>query len=151
DTVFVNGGQQHAITTYGAQAGYNHNWNPYWNSGFYGAAAAVRYDSASKLAICGTAVNGAASDGTFFTVSNPTLTGFGTCNPDYNIYQAGLVTRWTPVKGLTFSGHFTWSHIAQNNAGLIFAANSSLAKPGAFYELKNEDNALFLLRAQRNW
>ena len=26
-----------------------------------------------------------------------------TCNPDYNIAQVGVVTRWTPVKNLTFS------------------------------------------------
>ena len=25
------------------------------------------------------------------------------CNPDFNIAQVGVVTRWTPVKNLTFS------------------------------------------------
>jgi hypothetical protein len=58
DTVFVNGGNQHPITTFGGQFGYNHNWTPYWSSGFYGAAAAVRYDDDSKLALCGLFGNG---------------------------------------------------------------------------------------------
>ena len=25
------------------------------------------------------------------------------CNPDFNVAQLGFVTRWTPVKSLTFS------------------------------------------------
>ena len=25
------------------------------------------------------------------------------CNPDFNVWQLGVVTRWTPVKNLTFS------------------------------------------------
>jgi hypothetical protein len=32
DSVFVNGGQQQLITTYGLRGAYTHNWNPYWNT-----------------------------------------------------------------------------------------------------------------------
>jgi hypothetical protein len=155
DTVFVNGGSQHAITTYGGQAGFNHNWNPFWNTGLYGAAASVRYDDASKLAICGTAGNGAASGGTFLTVNSASgVAGGGVCNPNYEIYQAGIITRWTPVRGLTFSGDFTWQHIQQHNDGLAAftgAGAAAIGKPTALYEFKNQDNVLLLLRAQRNW
>jgi len=154
DTVFVNNGSQHAITTFGAQAGYNHNWNPYWNTGFYGAAAAVRYDDASKLAICGPFGNGVG--GTFNPFGFPLLglngvVGAGVCNPDYNIFQAGVITRWTPVKGLTFSGDITWQGIQQNNQGLVLFSSVANGKSQALYELKNEQNVLVLLRAQRNW
>jgi hypothetical protein len=65
--------------------------------------------------------------------------------------QAGLITRWSPVKGVSFSGDITWSHIQQNNSGLILAAAATVGKPLARYELRNEDNVLMLLRAQRNW
>jgi hypothetical protein len=147
DTVFVNQGSQHAITTYGGQAGFNHNWNPYWSSGFYGAAAAVRYDDASKLAICGP--NGTGVGGSFLIVSNATNTGPGVCNPNYEIYQAGVITRWTPVKGLTFSGDFTWSHIEQHNQGLATFTSPTIGKPTALYEFKSENNVLLLMRAQR--
>ena len=54
-------------------------------------------------------------------------------------------------KGLTFSGDVTWSHIQQNNSGLIFFGIASLGKPTTMYELKNQDNVLMMLRAQRNW
>jgi hypothetical protein len=153
DTVFVNGGSQHAITTFGAQAGYNHNWNPYWNTGFYGAAAAVRYDDASKLALCGPLGNGVGGayfpDGVLFGLNG--VVGAGVCNPDYNIFQAGVITRWTPVKGLTFSGDVTWQGIQQNNQGLMIFSSAAVGKPLGVYELKNEQNVLLLLRAQRNW
>jgi hypothetical protein len=153
DTVFVNGSNQHAITTYGFHAGYNHNWNPYWNTGIYGAAAAVRYDDFSKIALCGPTGNGALGAfppaGLMFGVDG--VLGHGVCNPNYEIYQAGIITRWTPVKGLTFSGDVTWQGIAQHNQGLILVSSTLIGKPLALYELKNEQNVLLLLRAQRNW
>jgi hypothetical protein len=152
DTVFVTGSSQHPIQTWGAQGAYNHNWNPYWNSAFYGAWASVRYDNFSKVAICGTAGNGASSGGTFLPISSLTgVAGGGTCNPDYQIVQAGLVTRWTPVKGLTFAGEVTLSHIDQRNSGLIVAGSSAIGKPITTYELKNQNNVVFALRAQRDW
>jgi hypothetical protein len=150
DTVLVNGSNQHAVTTFGGQFGYNHNWNPYWNSGLYGAAAAVRYDDFSKIALCGPTGNGAGGAfppaGLMFGVDG--VLGHGVCNPNYEIYQAGLVTRWTPVKGLTFSGDVTWQGIAQHNQGLILFSSSLIGKPLALYELKSEQNVLLLLRAQ---
>jgi len=164
DTVFVNGSNQHPITTFGGQFGYNHNWNPYWNTGFYGAAAAVRYDDASKLAICGPFGNGVG--GSFSNVFTQTgfegppvsglvgvdgVLGHGICNPDYEIFQAGLITRWTPVKGLTFSGDVTWQGIRQHHEGLLEFSSASNGKPLGFYELRSEQNVLLLLRAQRNW
>jgi hypothetical protein len=149
DTVFVNGGNQHAVTTFGGQFGYNHNWNPYWNSGFYGAAAAVRYDDASKLALCGLFGNGVG--GTFHLLGLDGGAGTGICNPNYEIFQAGFITRWTPVKGLTFSGDVTWQGIRQHNEGLIGFTSATIGKPLALYELRSEQNAVLLLRAQRNW
>ena len=153
DTVFVNGGSQHAITTYGGQAGFNHNWNPFWSTGLYGAAAAVRYDDFSKAAICGPNGNftGTLLTGLVVNSADTASAGPGACNPNYEIYQAGLITRWTPVRGLTFSGDVTWSHIEQHNQGLVAFSSSTIGKPAAFYEFKNQDNVLLLMRAQRNF
>ncbi|WP_431015415.1 porin [Bradyrhizobium pachyrhizi] len=148
DTVFGLGTDQHTIKTWGGRGAFNHNWDPYWSSSLYGAYAAVRYDDASKVLICGSAHNGAASGGAFFTVS----AGAGACNPDYNIGQLGFITRWTPVKNLTFSADLTWSHIDQKNSGTIaYPGSTAIGKPAGTYELKNQDNVLLLLRAQRNW
>jgi hypothetical protein len=153
DTVFVNGGQQHAVTTFGGQAGYNHNWNPYWNSGFYGAAAAVRYDDASKLALCGVFGNGVGGvfPGATGLFGLDGIIGHGICNPNYEIFQAGVITRWTPVRGLTFSGDVTWQGIRQHNEGLVVFGSTANGVPTAAYELKSQQNVVLLLRAQRNW
>ncbi|WP_204334226.1 porin, partial [Klebsiella pneumoniae] len=48
DSVFVSGGSQQLITTYGVRGAYVHNWNPYWNTSVYGAWAQVNYNGTAK-------------------------------------------------------------------------------------------------------
>ncbi len=75
-----------------------------------------------------------------------------TCNPDFNIAQAGIITRWTPVKNLTFSADFTWSRLDQKYAGVwAHAGQANIAKPATNYEIRDQDSFTLLLRAQRNW
>ncbi|MFT4117383.1 porin [Bradyrhizobium sp.] len=137
DAVFGPGGQLELTKTYGFRGAYTHNWNPNWNTALYGAWAAVNYSGTAKSLICSSA-------------SFATLT--GTCNPDFNIGQLGVITRWTPVKGLTFSADFVYSHLDQKYSGTITpAALTSVAKPATTYELKDQDTYTLLLRAQRNW
>jgi len=140
DTVFASGGSQQLIQTWGFNGGYTHNWNPYWNSSIYGGYAAVRYNGTAKALMCG-------PGGTVAVL----LTPGDTCNPDYNIAQVGFVTRWTPVKNLTFSGDVTWSQLDQKYAGTVTFGSLGIAKPTTAYELKNENNVVLLLRAQRIW
>jgi hypothetical protein len=124
------------IRTWGGRAGFNHNWNPYWNTGVYGAYAAIRYGANGSAAVCATLA--------------PSLT--GTCNPDFDIYQAGIITRWTPVKNLTFSADFTYTRLDQKHSGTIaYAGAAATAKPAAVYEIKDQDSFQMLLRAQRNF
>jgi hypothetical protein len=145
DTVFVTGSDQHTIKTWGMRGAFNHNWDPYWSSSIFGAYAAVRWDGFSKAALCALSPWAA------------TVTGGGTCNPDYNIAQLGFITRWTPVKNLTFSGEVTWSHIDQNNAGIAPGISNSntfpVGKPirPVGYEFKDQDNVILAVRAQRNF
>ncbi|MDA9422672.1 MULTISPECIES: porin [Bradyrhizobium] len=137
DAVFGPGGNLELTKTYGFRGAYTHNWSPYWNTALYGAWAAVNYSSTAKGLICGSAA--------FATLT-------GTCNPDFNIGQVGVITRWTPVKNLTFSADFTYSHLDQKYSGAITTgALTSVAKPAATYELKDQDTYSLLLRAQRNW
>ncbi len=146
DTVFATGLQQQLVQTWGMRGGYTHNWSPFWNSSVYGAFAAVRYNDQSKVLICADGVTGVG--GSFQTVTHAVLT---TCNPDYNIAQLGFVTRWTPVKNLTFSSEVTWSHLDQKMQGFAVASSATLGKPAVLYELKDQDTVLLQLRAQRNW
>ncbi|MBH5387904.1 porin [Bradyrhizobium diversitatis] len=137
DAVFGPGGNLELTKTYGFRGAYTHNWSPYWNTALYGAWAAVNYNSTAKGLICGSAA--------FATLT-------GTCNPDFNIGQVGVITRWTPVKNLTFSADFVYSHLDQKYSGVITTpALTSVAKPAAAYELKDQDTYSLLLRAQRNW
>ena len=40
-----------------------------------------------------------------------------TCDPNFNVYQLGFKTGWTPVKNLTFSGEVFWTYLDQNWTG----------------------------------
>jgi len=144
DTVFAAGTSQQLVQTWGMRGAFNHNWDPYWSSSVYGAYAAVRYNDTSKALLCNTAGIG------FDVAAGAGLT---SCNPDYNISQLGFITRWTPVKNLTFSGDVVWTHLDTKMAGLLETSSAGIAKPGngALYEMKNQDTVLMLLRAQRNF
>ncbi|QPF82137.1 porin [Bradyrhizobium genosp. L] len=146
DTVFIAGGQQQTIKTWGMRGAYTHNWNPYWNTALYGAYAAIMYNDTAKTYICGVGGVG----GTFRTAFAGGA-GVTACNPDYNIAQVGVITRWTPVKNLTFSADVTYSHLDQKYAGFITTSSGSIGKPSATYELKDQDTVQMLFRAQRNW
>jgi hypothetical protein len=137
-TSLANGTGLENVKTWGFRGGLNHNWDPYWSTGFYGAYAAIQYGNTGKSVICANAV-------TLLALA-------GTCNPDFNIAQAGIVTRWTPVKNLTFSGDFTWTRIDQKYSGTVVAPTlAGVAKPAAVYEVKDQDSFNFLLRGQRNF
>jgi len=139
DSVFGDGTQQQLVSTWGFQGAFTHNWDPYWNTSLYGGYAQVSYNSAGKGLIC----NRAGSVWAQATVT--------TCNPDFNIAQIGLITRWTPVKNLTFSGEVTYNEINQKMAGVINTSAAAVGKPSTLYELKDQSNVQLLLRAQRNW
>jgi len=145
DTVFWTGSSQHTIKTWGMRGGYTHNWDPFWSSSVYGAYAAVMWDGESKDFLC--------ANLSPFTRAAGTIS----CNPDYNIAQLGFVTRWTPVKNLTFAADFTWSHIDQKNEGTITAQTNSFTYPvgkpirPVGYQFRDQDNYILGIRAQRNF
>jgi hypothetical protein len=146
DTVFVAGGQQQTIKTWGMRGAYTHNWDPYWNTSVYGAYAAIMYNDTAKTLICG--VGGV---GGTFRAAFAGGAGVTSCNPDYNIAQIGVITRWTPVKNLTFSADVTYTMLDQKYAGVITTSAGAIGKPTATYQLKDQDTVMLLLRAQRNW
>jgi hypothetical protein len=134
-------------TAYGIRGAFNHNWDPYWSSSLFGSASAVRYDGSvgnlatAKGQYCAAYVTGKAVSADF------------SCNPDFNIYQIGLVTRWTPVKNLTFSAEVMYSRLDQNYTGAVTTAGGPGApKPGGVaYEMKDQGTVDFQVRAQRNF
>ena len=115
---------------------FNHNWDPYWSTSVFGAYTAVRYSDAAAGIICaGIAIVPVAGS---------------TCNTDFNTAQLGAITRWTPVKNLTFSAEVMWFHLDQKFTGAaLFAANGP--KPAAVYEFKDQDTVALNVRVQRNF
>ncbi|MGM4957822.1 porin [Bradyrhizobium barranii] len=142
DGVFANGTGINTVTSWGMRGAYTHNWDPYWNTAIYGSYAQLTYGASGAAAICGAIASfGAAT------------AGVTTCNPNFNIGTVGLITRWTPVKNLTFSADVAYTMLDQKYAGTITtgAIASAVAKPAATYELKDQSTVSLLLRAQRNW
>ncbi len=144
-------------TAWGVRGAFNHNWNPHWQTSLFGGYSSVRYDGGTNDNLLGagtTSAKGAycaafaASHGGQALVGNNA--GNYTCNPDFNVSQLGVVTRWTPVKNLTFSGEVQWFHLDQKMSGSsVFAA--AAPKPATLYEFKDQDTFLLQLRAQRTF
>ena len=142
---------------WGIRGAFNHNWDPYWSSSLYGSYSSVRYDGGTNDNINGlgtTTAKGAYCAA--FAASHPGQAAVGnnagnyTCNPDFNVSQLGVVTRWTPVKGLTLSAEVQWFHLDQKMSGIsVFTATAP--KPNALYEFRDQDAVHLQLRAQRNF
>jgi hypothetical protein len=90
---------------YGIRGAFNHNWSTQWSSSLFGSYAAIRYKGAvgdlatAKGQYCAAYAVGKAVSADF------------ACNPDFNVSQLGIVTRWVPVKNLTFSAEMMWFHL----------------------------------------
>jgi hypothetical protein len=148
DAVFLpvaNGGDGslHLTKAFGVRGAFNHNWDPYWSTSLFGSYSAVRYDDTAKLYYC---AGFAAATGGLATKSVDY-----SCNPDFNVSQLGLVTRWTPVKNLTFSAEVMWFHLDQKFTGSTAALAAPAPKPVATYNFADQDVVSFNVRAQRNF
>ena len=132
DAVFLpvaNGGDGslHLTEAYGIRGAFNHNWDPQWSSSLYGSYSAVRYDGVAKGFICAN-----------YTTAGKAVSADYVCNPDFNVAQLGFVTRWTPVKNLTFSAEVQWFHLDQKFQGTAVLGPSA-PKPAVRYEFKDQD------------
>jgi hypothetical protein len=132
-------------TAWGIRGAFNHNWDPYWQTSLFGSYSGVRYDGGANDNILGLGTSTA--KGAYcaaFAASHPgqavvgNAAGAYTCNPDFNVSQLGVLTRWTPVKNLTFSAEAQWFHLDQKMSGSsVFAATAP--KPTALYEFKDQN------------
>jgi porin-like protein len=150
DGIFLpvaNGGDGsiHLTTAYGVRGAFNHNWDPYWSSSLFGSYSAVRYDGTAQASYCNAFYT---SSGSAAVAAANRLT--STCNPNFNVAQLGTVTRWTPVKNLTFSAEVMWTRLDQGFSGTAVLTPSA-PKPAAMYEFKDQNTVSFNVRAQRNF
>jgi hypothetical protein len=144
DAVYVPGGELKLIDAWGVRGAFNHNWDPYWSSSLWGSYGSVRYNgSAADLTSargqwCANYVAGKAVSADF------------TCNPSYNFAQVGVVTRWTPVKNLTFSAEVGAFFLDQKMTGSAILTPTA-PKPTAIYEFRDQSTVFLNVRAQRNF
>ncbi len=132
-------GSLHLTESYGIRGAFNHNWDAHWTTSIYGSYSAVRYDGTAKAYICAN-----------YTTPAKAVSADYSCNPDYNVSQLGIVTRWVPVKNLTFSAEVQWFHLDQKFTGTATLA-AAAPKPTTVYEFKDQNALQLQVRAQRNF
>jgi hypothetical protein len=145
-------GQLKLTKAWGFRGAFNHNWDPYWSTSLFGSIASVRYDgtvgdlNSAKGQYCAAFAIGHAGQGVTYT-----------CDPNFTTSQLGVVTRWTPVKNLTFSAEVQWFHLDQKmGVGPGLTTSTSAFSPGApkpstTYEFKDQDAVSLNVRVQRNF
>jgi hypothetical protein len=144
----LNGGATNGLiltNAWGIRGAFNHNWDPYWSTSLWGSYAQVKYSgsvtdlTSAKGALCAA-----------YVAAVPVRSADFSCNPDFNVAQVGVVTRWTPVKNLTFSAEVGAFFLDQK-----FTGSSTLPgvapKPTATYEYKDQSTVFLNVRAQRNF
>ena len=164
---------------WGFRGAFNHNWDPYWSTSLFGGIAGLSYNQTAKTLWCesyagvvgggggvlptgflpggtgvlpnGRPVNTAPPAGS--TAGSVGISPDFSCDPGFTMAQIGLVTRWTPVKNLTFSGEVLYSYLHTNMHGsAVFTPNSAFPLIGpATYSYGDIGTASFNLRVQRNF
>jgi hypothetical protein len=150
---------------WGFRGAFNHNWDPYWSTSLFGGIAAINYNQTAKNLWCAS-YSGTLANGTALPLSNggaelatgkvvTAIPGSGfSCDPGFTMSQIGLVTRWTPVKNLTFSIEGLYSYLKTNMKGEAAGTTSStFPVPGgvAVWQYGNVGTASLNLRVQRNF
>ena len=142
----INGGtgDLKLVDAWGVRGAYNHNWDPYWSTSLWGSYSQVRYG--------GGALDITSAKGQWCANYNAgkAVSADYTCNPDYNVAQVGLTTRWTPVKNLTFSAEVGAFFLDQKMSGSS-TFTPSAPKPTALYEFKDQSTVYLNVRVQRNF
>src|SRR5260370_17180079 len=137
----ANGGDGniHLTESFGFRGAYNHNWDPYWSSSLFGGIGVVRYDGTAKSEFCAV-----------FGVTHPGLNVTYSCDPNFSVAQIGTVTRWTPVKNLTFSGEVLYTKLHQNLAGFS-TFTPGAPQPTHIWTFHDQSTLALNLRVQRNF
>jgi hypothetical protein len=137
----ANGGDGsiHLTEAFGVRGAFNHNWDPYWSTSLFGGAGWVRYDGTAKAEYCAV-----------FGLTHPGLNATYTCDPNFSVGEIGVVTRWTPVKNLTFSAEALYTMLHQNFSG-VSTFSPGAPQPTQAWTFHDQSTASFNVRVQRNF
>ncbi|MCF2523962.1 porin [Bradyrhizobium sp. G127] len=140
DGVFATGGSIEKTKAWGFQGAFVHNWTPNWETSVFGSYTNVDFNTNASAILCA-----APAAGTTRSVG-------ATCNPDYNIWQIGSRTAWTPVQNLTFSAEVMYTTLDQNNTGTLTSTTAPTTfKPAGTYEYKDQGIVSGNIRVRRTW
>jgi hypothetical protein len=147
-------GQLKLTTSYGVRGAFNHNWDPYWSSSLFGGVGWVKYQGNSTDLANGIISAMSEYCGSYL-LSNlgalaSSLAGTMRCNPNFSVGMLGVVTRWTPVKNLTFSAEALWMHLSTSMTGTAVLAPGT-GQPAMAYTYHGQDTVSLNVRAQRNF
>lgn len=140
DAVFGGGTNLELTTAWGFRGAYVHNWSPTLETSVFGSYTRIDYNGNASSMIC---ANQAA-------VAGVTANGY-TCNPDFNIWQIGSRTGWTPVRNLTFSAEVMYTVLDQSNTGSVTLPVTAASKPAGLYDYKDQGIVSGNLRVRRTW
>jgi hypothetical protein len=156
----VNGNgqtQQQLTRGWGFNGAFNHNWDPYWSSSLFGGIFGLNYNATAKTLYCNTFAITAGTQirGAGLTSGGGTGGTFGAgsvCDPGFTVSEIGVVTRWTPVKNLTFSAEVLWAFLKTNMSGTLTGTPSAaLPLATTTYSFGNNSTTSLNLRVQRNF
>ena len=129
---------------YGVRGAYNHNWDPYWSTSFWGSYSSVRYN--------GDALDILSAKGQFCASFN-----FGKVRVCRLSLQPRLQRRpgWRghpldSVKNLTFSAEVGAFFLDQKFTGAAVLPVAA-PKPTTVYEFKDQSTVFLNVRVQRNF
>jgi hypothetical protein len=139
DGTFVTGSSVELTTAWGIHGGFNHIWNPKWQTGIHGGYAEIDYDGTATANIC------AAGTPAFVGI-----TAISNCSPNFSTWEVGSRTQWNPVPDLQIGIDVTWSHLnTALNGTATLAANG--ARPAGVYTIQDQDVLAGVFRIQRNF
>ncbi len=146
--------------SWGFRGAFNHNWDPYWSSSLFGGIATLNYNDTAKALWCASYAGLTPNGGPLpFGIAAPTghpvaaVSADFHCDPGFTASEIGIVTRWTPVKNLTFSGEVLYAFLHTKMQGsAVFTPNSGFPLIGpATYQYGDLGTASVQFRVQRNF
>jgi len=125
-------------------AAFRHFWTPALRSSVFGQFTSLDFGGTSPDGPGGKICNGPVVTGGFNAILS------GTCNFDWNIWQIGANTIWSPVRNLDIGVEVLYTKLDQSFDGTGSLAASG-ARPAGTYLLRDQDTWSGTIRFQRNF
>jgi hypothetical protein len=154
----------HLVTAWTVSAAYEHVWTPTIRTSIYGNITGVSFDSTSKFILCNSPVSPIRSAVNIGPAATPTVSagtaaGFGVptlagCNPNFEIWQVGSRTIWSPVPNFDVGLDIVYAQIDNHfdqNLIKIFFPGAGGRQAGLYAPSSSEGAFGAMVRLQRSF